>query len=92
MSNRRTSCQRVRNIQYFYLDDVSVTPPEPGDANGDGKMDINDLTIVLTNFGTSGRTWSQGDFNRPRRRPPCAGHAASATGGRVPNGTRLKGS
>ena len=23
----------------------------PGDANADGKVDINDLTIVLTNFG-----------------------------------------
>ena len=26
-------------------------------------MDVNDLTIVLTNFGNSGMVWSQGDFN-----------------------------
>ena len=32
----------------------------PGDANGDGKVDINDLTIVLSNFGQTGRVWSQG--------------------------------
>ena len=25
-------------------------------------MDINDLTIVLANFGQTGMTWSQGDF------------------------------
>ena len=36
----------------------------PGDANGDGKVDINDLTIVLANFGKStGMSWSSGDFN-----------------------------
>ena len=35
----------------------------PGDANGDGKVDINDLTIVLTNYGQSGMTWGRGDFN-----------------------------
>jgi probable HAF family extracellular repeat protein len=36
----------------------------PGDANLDGKVDINDLTIVLTNYGTSsGVGWSTGDFN-----------------------------
>ena len=34
----------------------------PGDANGDGQVDVNDLTIVLTNFGQTGTTWSQGDF------------------------------
>ncbi len=33
-----------------------------GDANGDGRVDINDLTIVLTNFGKTGATWSQGEF------------------------------
>ena len=34
----------------------------PGDANGDGTVDINDLTIVLSNFGRTGMTWSQGEF------------------------------
>ena len=34
-----------------------------GDANLDGKVDINDLTIVLTNYGRAGMVWSQGDFN-----------------------------
>jgi hypothetical protein len=34
----------------------------PGDANGDGKVDVNDLTIVLSNFGRTGMTWSQGEF------------------------------
>ena len=40
-----------------------LTPLEPGDANGDGRVDVNDLTIVLTNFGRTGEKWSQGDFN-----------------------------
>jgi len=37
-----------------------LTPLEPGDANGDGRVDINDLTIVLANFGQTGCAWSQG--------------------------------
>ena len=32
----------------------------PGDANGDGKVDINDLTIVLSNYGRTGMKWTQG--------------------------------
>ena len=36
--------------------------PLPGDANLDGKVDFEDLTILLTNFGKSGATWSQGNF------------------------------
>ena len=31
-----------------------------GDANSDGKVDINDLTIVLANYGQTGMAWSQG--------------------------------
>jgi hypothetical protein len=34
-----------------------------GDANGDSKVDINDLTITLTNYGTSGMKWEAGEFN-----------------------------
>ena len=41
---------------------VLLTPATPGDANLDGKVDINDLTIVLTNFGQTGMTWTQGEF------------------------------
>ena len=37
-------------------------PPVPGDANLDGRVDVNDLTVVLTNFGRSGATWATGDF------------------------------
>ena len=40
--------------------------PDPGDANGDGKVDINDLTIVLTNNGKTAMAWSQGDFTGER--------------------------
>jgi hypothetical protein len=32
----------------------------PGDANGDGRVDINDLTIVLAHYNQTGQTWSQG--------------------------------
>jgi C1A family cysteine protease len=35
----------------------------PGDANGDGKVDIADLSILLTNFDKTGMSWSQGDFD-----------------------------
>ncbi len=38
------------------------SPNNPGDANGDGRVDVNDLTIVLTNYGQTGMLWSQGDF------------------------------
>ncbi len=33
---------------------------QPGDANGDGQVDVNDLTIVLSHFGDSGCSWTQG--------------------------------
>jgi hypothetical protein len=46
----------VGNVESFLLSF------HPGDANGDGTVDINDLTIVLANYGQTGTTWSQGDF------------------------------
>ena len=29
----------------------------------DGKVDINDLTIVLTQYGSTNMDWTTGDFN-----------------------------
>jgi probable HAF family extracellular repeat protein len=37
-----------------------LKPAIPGDANLDGKVDINDLTVVLTNYGKTAMAWSQG--------------------------------
>jgi hypothetical protein len=37
-----------------------LTPALPGDANMDGRVDINDLAIVLSHFGQTGCAWSQG--------------------------------
>jgi formylglycine-generating enzyme required for sulfatase activity len=37
-----------------------VASSDPGDVNGDGKVDINDLTVVLANYGKTGCTWPQG--------------------------------
>ena len=34
-----------------------------GDANQDGKVDINDLTIVLSNYDETAMAWTTGDFN-----------------------------
>jgi probable HAF family extracellular repeat protein len=39
-----------------------IYAPIPGDANLDGKVDINDLTIVLSNYNQTGKGWTQGEF------------------------------
>ena len=39
-----------------------LTPALPGDANLDGTVDINDLTVVLAHYGQTGMTWSTGEF------------------------------
>jgi hypothetical protein len=41
---------------------MSLKPEIAGDANLDGTVDINDLTIVLANYGQTGMTWTQGEF------------------------------
>jgi hypothetical protein len=41
----------------------ALSPPlQPGDANGDGRVDINDLTIVLAHYNQTGMVWSEGEF------------------------------
>ena len=39
-----------------------LTAAIPGDANGDGRVDINDLTIVLAHYGQTGQSWADGEF------------------------------
>jgi hypothetical protein len=39
-----------------------LTAALPGDANLDGTVDINDLTVVLANYGQTGATWIDGEF------------------------------
>jgi hypothetical protein len=34
----------------------------PGDADGNGVVDVGDLGILAANYGGSGKSWSQGDF------------------------------
>ena len=43
-----------------------LTAAIPGDANGDGKVDINDLTIVLAHYNQTGQTWANGRVHRRR--------------------------
>ncbi len=41
-----------------------VNEPLPGDANGDGNVDVTDLGILATNYGAvGGAEWSTGDFS-----------------------------
>ena len=40
-----------------------LTPASPGDANLDGKVNVNDLAIVLAHYGQTVMSWSTGDFN-----------------------------
>jgi hypothetical protein len=35
----------------------------PGDANGDGAVDVGDLGILAANYGGTEKTWAEGDFN-----------------------------
>jgi hypothetical protein len=70
--------QNVGNAYYLDLQGPPPIPPGlnnpamilenlPGDANRDGKVDIEDLTILLAHYGLSGSprdvTYSEGDFN-----------------------------
>ena len=42
---------------------VEVAAVTPGDCNLDGRVNINDLTIVLSNYNKAGQGWSQGSMD-----------------------------
>jgi len=43
---------------------TSLAAQIPGDANGDGVVNISDLAILASHYGTkTGATWAEGDFN-----------------------------
>jgi hypothetical protein len=44
----------------YAISGISVLP---GDVNLDGRVDINDLTIVLNNYDKAGMTWTQGSMD-----------------------------
>ncbi len=42
---------------------VTIEVRAPGDANLDGRIDLNDFSLLKANFGMNGTTWGQGDFD-----------------------------
>lgn len=50
-------------FENFQLIDLSQPTQLPGDANGDGTVDLLDLDILGSNFGSSPATFATADFN-----------------------------
>jgi beta-glucanase (GH16 family) len=52
-----------QSLQIDYVRLFTPAPALPGDANGDGLVDVSDLGSLATNWGrSSGANWSMGDF------------------------------
>ena len=47
----------------YNANNVLVVAALPGDANLDHSVDVADLGVLASNYGTSDNTWAQGDFN-----------------------------
>ncbi len=52
-------------LQIVHAWDVAAPRPPltPGDANGDGTVDVLDLAVVANHFGQAGAYWKDGDFD-----------------------------
>ena len=52
-----------QGVYQMAFDDFTVAVAIPGDANGDGNVDVSDLGILATNYGAGGGFgWGDGDF------------------------------
>ena len=69
-----------------------IYAPTPGDANLDGRVDVNDLTIVLSHFGQTGTDVDPGRVHRRRQggrqRPDRSCSPTSAQTARASAGAR----
>jgi len=57
-------------LDEFYVFNTALTEDEvvtlatlPGDADLDRSVDVNDLGVLATNYGLTGKSWTEGDFN-----------------------------
>ena len=57
-----TSSGGLVTINGWTQQDASLSIALPGDAELNGKVDVNDLTIVLAHYGQTGMSWTTGDF------------------------------
>jgi peptidoglycan/xylan/chitin deacetylase (PgdA/CDA1 family) len=46
-----------------YVGSFNTNPQNPGDINGDGVVNLNDLSILSSNWGSESATRAQGDLN-----------------------------
>jgi len=53
----------ITSSNYSIGHSVTIVDTIPGDANLDGKVDVNDLLILAQNYNHTGTDWAQGDFS-----------------------------
>jgi hypothetical protein len=64
MKSENTMAPKFSDWANFGLHKLASAPAlHPGDANGDGMVDVGDLGILAANYGGTSKTWAQGDFN-----------------------------
>jgi hypothetical protein len=63
MSINRSLTSALNSPKNFAGQMGSLSPVTPGDINGDGDVDRNDVAIVATNFGLTAASAAQGDLS-----------------------------